>query len=240
MAQPISCDQERVSFNLARLRKQGLKFEVAVDPDLAIKYKKGEISDIRDVLKQEKIFADVKKGLLASEHDMQNLFQTIDSIQVAEKILKDGEIQLTAEYRAKIREEKKNRIIHLIHRNAIDPKTRLPHPLTRFENAFEQLKIHLDDFKSAEEQVDDVLKKLQTIMPIKIETLIVKVDIPPQFAHQSYGIMKKYGKIKEDTWGTDGGLITTMELPAGLQEELLDQLNNLTHGGATMEVIKEK
>ncbi|HII72532.1 TPA: ribosome assembly factor SBDS, partial [Candidatus Woesearchaeota archaeon] len=207
VGKPISMDQERVSFNLARLKKGGQVFEIVINPDEAIAYKMKGVGDLNDVLRGKEIFSDAKKGVLAPETSMKSLFGGSDPFKVAEIIIKEGEIQLTTEYREKLREQKKNRILALIQRNAIDPKTKLPHPLTRIENAFEQAKCRIDEFRTAEEQVDNVIKSLRTILPLKIEQLVLKIDLPPQFAHQAYGIVKRLGEIKSESWGSDGGLI---------------------------------
>ena len=238
MPRPISCDKERISFNLARLKKGGLTFEIVVEPNDAIAYKQGKNIDIKDILKSEKIFSDAYKGLLASETEMNSLFGSLDPITVAQKILKDGEIQLTVEFRDKLREKKKKKITYLIHKNAMDPQTKLPHPLIRIENAFEEAKIKIDEFKTAEEQVEDAVKKLRPIIPIKIEQSKLKLTVPPQFAHQSYGIIKKFGDIKQETWGSDGALVIKVEMPAGFQAEFMEKINNLTHGGADIELLE--
>lgn len=239
IGQPISMDKERVSFNLARLKKGGQIFEIVVNPDEAIAYKNKSEGDINEVLRGKEIFNDAKKGVLAPESTMKSLFGSSEPIKVANIILKEGDIQLTTEYRDKLREQKRKRILALIQRNAIDPKTKLPHPMTRIENAFEQAKCHINEFRSAEEQVDDVIKSLRTILPLKIEQLLLKIDIPPQYAHQAYGVLKRMGSIKQENWGNDGGLIIKFEIPAGLQEEILDKLNNLTHGGVDVQVLEK-
>ncbi len=239
IGRPISMDQERVSFNLARLKKGGQNFEVVVNPDSAIAYKRGAELDVKDVLKGEKVFNDAKKGVFASENDMKALFNSSDPLKVASIILKEGEIQLTTEYRDKLRAEKKKRVLALIQRNAIDPKSKLPHPLTRIENAFEQAKCKIDEFRTAEEQVDDVVKKLRTILPLRIEQIVLQIDVAPQYAHQAYGVLKKLGDIKKETWGNDGGLTVQLEIPAGLQEDVMDRMNNMTHGGVEIRIIGE-
>ncbi|MFC1741478.1 ribosome assembly factor SBDS [Nanoarchaeota archaeon] len=236
---PISMDQERVSFNLAKLKKGGQKFEIVVDPDNAIAYRKGIDIDIKDVLRGEKIFSDAKKGVLAPESDMKSLFNSSDPLKVADIILKQGEIQLTTEYRDKLREQKKKRVIALIHRNAMDPKTRLPHPIARLENAFEQANCKIDEFKTAEEQVGDIVKALRVQLPIKIEQIQLQIDIPPQFAHQAYGVLKRMGDIKQETWGNDGSLVVKLQIPAGLQEDVMGKMNSMTHGGVDIKLLGE-
>ncbi|MBW2971611.1 ribosome assembly factor SBDS [Candidatus Woesearchaeota archaeon] len=239
VGRPISMDQERVSFNLALLKKGGKMFQIVVDPDKAIEFKKGHEMDIKDVLRGEHIFTDAKKGVLAPEADMKALFNSSDPLKVASVILKTGEIQLTTEYRDKLREEKKKRVLYLIHRNAADPKTKLPHPMARIENAFDQAKCKIDEFKTAEEQVDDVIKKLRTILPIRIEQVLLQIDIPPQHAPQAFGVLKRMGEIKQEVWGNDGGLTVKLQIPAGLQEEVMSKMNNMTHGGVDIRMIGE-
>jgi len=231
----------KLDLTLAKLKKGGAHFEIVIDPDIAIEYKnKKEGVTIKDVLKSELIFADSNKGLKASETKMKELFGTADPLKVAEQIMEHGDIHLTTEYREQIRENKRKRILTLIHRNAMDPRTKLPHPMTRLENAMKEAKVSIDMYQSVEEQIDDVITKLRPILPIKIELLEVQVTIPPQFAHQSYRVIKKYGKIIKDAWGNDGSLVANLELPAGLQEEFLDTLNNLAHGGVEYKVLKER
>jgi ribosome maturation protein SDO1 len=238
VGRPISMDKERVNFNLARLKKGGRRFEIVVDPDNAIEYKKGKEIDIKDVLKGEKIFEDAKKGIFASETDMKALFSSSEPLKVAAIILKEGEIQLTTEYREKLREEKKRRILNIIHQNAADPRTNLPHPLTRIEAAFEQAKCRVDEMRNAEEQVDEIVSKLRVILPIRIERVVLQIDVPPQDAHKTYGILKRAGDIKQESWGNDGRLLVSLEIPAGLQEELMTKLNSITHGGVDIKILK--
>ena len=234
---PISMDQERVSFNLALLKKGGKMFQVVVNPDEAIAYKKGDDVDLKDVLRSEEVFTDAKRGELAAESDMKALFNASDPVKVAKIIIKEGEIQLTTEYREKLREEKRKKILHLVHRNAADPKTNLPHPMTRIENSFEQAKCKIDEFRSAEEQVDEVVKALRVILPLRIEQVVLEITVPPQNAHQAFGVLKRMGGLKNENWGNDGSLIVRMEIPAGLQEEVMDKMNSMTHGGAEIKLI---
>jgi ribosome maturation protein Sdo1 len=88
-------DKERVSFNLAKLKREGANFEVAVDADLAIAYvKNGEknIEDLKELVSSENIFFDVHKGELASEEKIKTVFGTEDFEKIANRILLEGEI----------------------------------------------------------------------------------------------------------------------------------------------------
>ncbi len=226
----ITYDKEKVSINIARLKKNGFNFEVAIDPDLAIVMKKGTEVDISDVLKSEKIFFDVKRGEIASDNEMNAAFETTDVFKVATEIITKGDIQLTAEYRQMLRDEKRNRIISIIQKNGFDPRTGLPHPLTRIENAFSEVKVHIDEFIPEEDQVQEILRKLQPILPIKFEKKKLQILIPAVYAAKCFSVVKQFGPLQKDEWQNDGSWLFVIEMPAGMVEEFFDKLNKLTHG----------
>lgn len=224
---------------IARLKSGGKNFEILVDCDAAINFKAGS-GNIADVLADEKVFSDSKKGLVASENEMQKLFSTSKPLEVAKIIIEKGEIQLTSEYKAKLRDEKRKTILNLIHQNAADPKTHMPHPRTRLELAFQEANIKIDEFKSAEEQVDDIIKQLRPILPISMEKKEIRIKIPGQFAGKCYRIVQNYSKIKKEDWLNDGSWQGEIEIAVGLQTTLFDELNNITHGEIESEILGVK
>lgn len=232
--------KERVHINLARLKKGGDIFEVDVDPDLAVRFKRGEAIDIHDILKAGKVFKDAQKGLVASETRIQELFGTTDSLEVAKAIIKEGEIQLTAEYRAQLREAKKRRIIDIIHHYGTDPRTKTPHPVQRIEAALEEAKVKIDEHKSAEDQVKDVVDGLKRVLPITFAKKEIWVRIPAQFASKTYSTIKAMSTIMREEWKSDGSWEATIEIPGGLEEEFYDKINKATKGNVETKLVKEK
>lgn len=237
--QPISMDKERVHFNLAKLKKGGEHFEVVIDPDQAILYKNKKISDVKDVLKSTHIFSDAKKGLLASKEHMATIFEGKSPIEVAKMIIDDGEIQLSQAYRDEQYANKKKQIVETIHRNGVDPKNDLPHPMVRIENAMEEVNVKIDYYKSADDQVQEVLKQIRTVLPIKFETLQVEVKIGAKYANKMYGPLSSFGNIHNDHWLDDGVWVVLIEIPAGIQNEFYDRLNALTHGDVSTRIVKK-
>ncbi len=215
-------------------------YEILVEtPEKAIGFRQGKFK-LDDVLVTNDIFYDLRKGTKANEHEMQKIFNTNDKNKIAETILKQGEIQLTTEYMNKLREEKRLQVINLIHRNAIDPKTNLPHPPQRIQNALEEAKVNIDHYKTAESQMQEIIKKISPILPIRYEIRELSVKVPPQFSGQSFSILKRYGKLLSENWESDGSLVAIVEVPAGLQSDLFNELNHLTKGNVETKVIKSK
>lgn len=229
---------ERIKLNLARLKKGGSVFEISVDPDLAVKFKKGEAVEVGEVLKAEQIFSDAKKGELASEGKLKEVFGSGDVRKIAAVIIKEGEIQLTSEYREGLREQKKRKIIGLIHREGVDPATGLPHPPQRIENAFEEAKVKIDEYKGAEEQLEEVLSQIRVVLPIKLEQAKLELKIPSSYAGKAYSLVQKYCKILQEEWLSDGSWSASVEMPGGLKMEFLDKLNSMTHGDVVVEEQK--
>jgi len=223
--------------NLARLKKGNEVFEVVINPDKAIDFRQGKAS-FDEAVVYPKVFSDAKKGMLASEQRMKALFNTSDQAEVANIVVKQGEIQLTGEHRQKIVDQKRKRIVDIIHRNAIDPRTNTPHPVTRIEAAMQEAKIKIDEFRQPEAQVDEVLKKLRIIIPIKFVKKEIDIKIPALSAAKSYSQIKIFGKILKDEWLSDGSWHGIIEISGGLEEEFYDKLNSLTKGDNQVKVLK--
>jgi ribosome maturation protein SDO1 len=230
---------DKPHLNLARLKMGGEKFELAVNPDAALSYRQGKTIDLKDVLHSNHIFSDAHKGLLASETLMHTVFKTTDNNEIIKTILTKGEIQLTAEHREKLRVQKWNYIITTIHRNAVDSRTGLPHPTTRVENALNEARFHIDDHKRAEDQIQDAVKAIRPILPIKFETREIEIRIPAKFAAKSYNTLKQQTMLR-DEWQNDGSLLAVLEIPAGMTQDFFDELNKLTHGEVETKILKTK
>jgi ribosome maturation protein SDO1 len=213
---------------IARLRRGDRVFEILIDCERALALRRGESVDIRDVLAVEEIFKDARKGERAS--GLLETFGTQDKLGIAREIIKSGEIQLTADYRRKLQEEKKRRIISLISTNAIDPRTGKPIPPQRVELALKEAKCIVDPFKPAEEQVKDIVKELRAVLPLSFEERELRIVIPPAYAGKAYGMIIKLGEVKRDEWLADGSWLCILRIPAGIQEEVIDKVNKLTHG----------
>jgi ribosome maturation protein SDO1 len=239
MAAPIVFDKERVHMNVARLKKGGENFEVAINPDIAIRYRNGEGAELKEVLNSEIIFTDAKKGQRASESLMKELFGTDDSLKVAEIILQKGEIQVTEEFRDAQRETKRKTIIALIARNAVDPKTGFPHPATRIEAAMEEAKAKIDYARRPEEQVRDIVHQLQVVLPIKFENAVIELRIPPRHAVKAYGVIKGFGEIISEEWLSDASLSAKLRMPAGMQQQFFDTINKVTKGEIESKITRE-
>jgi len=224
-------------FTIARLTKDNEHFEILVKPNKALDYRNGKIAGITEVLAAETIFSDANKGTRVGEDEIRKAFGTIDPLKVADIILKKGQLQLTTEQRRKMVEDKRKQVIDYISHQAVDPKTNLPHPPMRIENAMEQIRYPIDPYKSVEEQAKDIVKLLRPILPLKVEQLQIAVTIPALSAVRAYGILKGYGTIKREEWRSDGSWYGVMEMPTGGYASFLNKLGEVTKGSGDAKVV---
>ncbi|MEA3514601.1 MAG: ribosome assembly factor SBDS [Nanoarchaeota archaeon] len=222
---------------IARLKTQGMRFEILVDCDKALLLKKGNDIDISDVLASGVIFTDSKKGEKASENELKQIFGTDDCMAIAQEIIRKGEIQLTAEHRKTMLEQKRKKIMAAIQQNGVDPKTHIPHPMTRIENAFEHANIKIDEFKDVKLQVQEIVRQLLPILPIKFEIKEIQLTIAAEFAPKSHNAIASFGRKLREEWQNDGSLVVVLEIPGGLEQELYDNVNAVCHGNVAAKVL---
>ncbi len=222
---------------VVRFSFEGEKFEILVKPDQALDYKLGKKKDISSVLVSDEIYTDSGKGTRASTEKLLKAFKTEDSIIIAEKILQKGELNLTTDQRRKMVEEKRKRIVESIAKTYVDPRSHLPHPPLRIEQAMKDARISIDPQKNVDEQIKGIVENLRSIIPLKSENLSLEIIIPAQFASQSYSVLKSTGTLKKEEWQNNGSLKAILEIPAAARPKVIDRLGSITKGTATVEVI---
>ena len=225
---------------IARIERAGQRFEILVNPELALKLREGERVSLRDLLVGDIVYRDARRGLKASEDSLLKAFKTTDIYKIAEMIVKHGEIQLTAEQRRKIIESKKRQIIAFIVRNCIDPRTGAPHTPARIEKAMEEARVGVDPFKDVESQALEVIKAISRILPIKVAKAYIEVRIPPAYSGRAYQALAGMGTIKKSRWLSDGSLVMEIEIPAGMRQELIDRVNKLTKGEGVVKILYQR
>jgi ribosome maturation protein SDO1 len=219
-------------FTVVRLILGGDRFELLVKPDPALEFKMGKRSDISGVLVSDEIYSDANKGSRASSEKLMKHFKTTDSVDIAKQILAKWELNLTTDQRRKMVEEKKRQIVQFINKSFVDPKTHLPHPIVRIETAMEEVRVAIDPFRRVEDQAKAIVDALRKILPLKSETVKLTVTVPPQFAGQSYSVLKSTGDLRSEEWLADGSLRAILEINASIRGQFLDRLGTVTKGSA--------
>ncbi|MGC8597336.1 MAG: ribosome assembly factor SBDS [Thermocladium sp.] len=220
-----------------KYESKGEHFEILVDPDAALDMKLGKPVSIDKVLISDTIYKDSRRGLRASESSLKKVFGTTDPRKVAELMIRNGEVPLTAEQRKRLLDEKRRQIVEWISRNCIDTRTRAPVPPQRVELAMQQADVAIDPFKPVEEQVNDVIKAIQRALPIKVAVAVFELKVPAEYAQKVKSHVMHMGRVVKETYDSEGNLLLELEAPAGMQDSILSRANEITHGNSEIRLV---
>jgi ribosome maturation protein SDO1 len=218
----------------ARIKKAGKRFEIMVDLYEALKLRKGEVDSIN--IESNFIFTDLKKGEKSPSADLKEAFGTEDVNEIAKEIITKGEVQTTQEHRDEEQEKKFKQVVDFLVVNSTDSQTGHPHTAERIKSALEQAHINIKNVP-IENQIKEIVEKISSILPIKIQTKRIKVTIPAIHTGRAYAVVNLYKE--EETWKDDGSLETIIKVPSGIILDFYDKLNSITHGSALTEEINE-
>ena len=208
---------------LARLEKGGKRYEALVDPDLVEQWKEDSTDiNLDDFMAMDEIFHDARAGERPTEDALLKTFDTLDVASILRIILTKGSIQLTTAQRKARVENMRQQIVHHIHSQSIDPKSKSPHPRTRIELALEESKYSVDPFKRLEDQVKDAIARLKPLIPLSFESVRLAFRIPGS-AYGSVSQILRTHQQKEG-WLENGDWACIVEIPAGMKGDLIGQV----------------
>ena len=226
----------------ARLESHGARFEVLIDPDAALAIDRGEFEgDLEDVIAAEDVFENASRGDRPAENDLEKVFETTEPLEVIPEVVRDGEIQITADQRREMQERKHNQLVNEISRNAVNPQMNdAPHPPERIERALEEAGFQVDPMEPVGEQVDDALDDLRPVIPIRFDEVTVAVQVPADYAGSAQAKVRQYGDLESEEWQPDGSWIGVVTFPAGMQNDFYDMVNDVTSGEAETQVVRDE
>ena len=225
---------------LIRYTYRNQKFEIIVDPEMALEYKKGNDIPLNDIVEGYIVFHNATKGEKASETILEQTFETTDEVEIVKIIVEKGALQLTQSQRKRLLKDKIDAIIDFIHIHCINPQTNKPHPPARIESAMDEAGVNVDYVLPADKQAKEVIKQIQTIIPIRLESVVLAVKITPDYTGPAYGIVSGAGQLVDDQWDNDGNWYAKVKMPAGKQADFHDKINTLTKGKAEVKIAERK
>ena len=210
---------------LARLEKGGSRYEILVDPDLVERWKEDSDSvNLTDLLAIDEVWSDAKAGDRPTSEALERVFGSTDLATCVDRILRDGTIQLTTAQRRHMVDERMKQIVSEIAMTATDPKTKLPHPKTRIENALQEARFKPDPFLSVERQVQDAVNILKPIIPLQFITIKLAFKVPGK----DYGGISNLlrDSMQKEQWLSDGSWACVVEVPGGMKNEIISRVAN--------------
>lgn len=226
----------------AQLESHGARFEVLVDPDAALAIKRGEFDgDLEEVIAAEDVFENASRGDRPAAEDLETVFETTEPLEIIPEVIRRGDIQITAEQRREMQEQKRKQLIDRITRNAVNPQMDdAPHPPERIERALEEADFTVDPMEPVENQVDEALDVLRPIIPIRFDEVVIAVRISAANAGSGQARIRQFGDLKREEWQSDGSWVGVLEFPAGLQNDFYELVNEVSSGNAETRVVKDE
>ena len=123
--------------------------------------------------------------------------------------------------------------------NAINPQTHTPHPPSRIEMALEEAKFHVDLFKPLDKEIEEAMKLLRPLIPIRFERSRIAIKLKGTDYGRCYDDLISYGIVDREVWTPEGDWIGSMEIPAGVITELTEKLKHKTRGSASVKLVNE-
>ncbi len=220
----------------ARIKKGGKHFEILVDLDEAMKVRKNDDrANLGVAVLTDAVFHNMKAGEHAGDNDLDIAFGTTDFMEIAEKIIKEGEVVRTAESMRADQDAKYKQVVDFLVRNAVSPEGR-PYTPDRIMRALGDARVNVKN-KPIESQVEEIINQLSKILPLKIEMKKTKLTIPAIHTGKAYGIAK--GFIVKEKWKDNGDLEIVVEMPAALIFDFYDKINSATQGSVMSEELKD-
>jgi|LULX01.1.fsa_nt_gb ribosome maturation protein SDO1 len=210
---------------LARLERGGSRYEILVDPVLVEVWKEDPDSvPLSDLLAVDEVWSDVRAGDRPTSDALEGAFGSTDLAICVDRILRDGSIQLTTAQRKQIVDERLKQIVSEIAMTATDPKTKLPHPQTRIENALKEARFKPDPFLSVERQVQDAVDILKPVIPLQFITVRLAFKVPGK----DYGGVSNLlrDSMQREQWLEDGSWACVVEVPGGMKNEIISRVAN--------------
>lgn len=226
----------------ARLESHGERFEVLVDPDAALAIKRGEFDgELEEVIAADDVFENASRGDRPPENALEEVFGTTNPMEIIPEVIERGEIQITAEQRREMQEQKRRQLIQRITRNAVNPQMDdAPHPPDRIESALEETDFRVDPMEPVENQVDEALEALRPVIPIRFDEVTIAVQLPPEYAGSGQAKIREFGELKREEWQNDGSWVGVVQFPAGLQNDFYDLVNEVSSGTAETTMIQDE
>ena len=102
----------------------------------------------------------------------------------------------------------------------------------------DELGIHVDPFKPVSEQVKTIIEQLRPIIPISMEHIRISVKISADHIGKAYGVARNYGALEREDWQSDGSWVGIIRIPAGMQTDFYDKMNDVTKGNVSTKILK--
>lgn len=212
-----------------------MSFEILAKVGAVQKFRDGKLG-FGSVMFSDDIFVGhYAKAERAKPADLKAAFGDISNEAILQEILRKGECQFTADERKEKVEQKRREIVNYIHKYFLDPRSKTPHPVTRIENALDVLKVHPDPDLPLDRQIQDIVKHLPEVLPVKRCEIEATLVVPNALMGGAAGVISKFAQIGKESY-TDAGCSMEITLVPGDYDALVAELAKVTKGDFQIDI----
>jgi len=223
---------------IVRFKAGKVTFEILTKVGSVLKYRDGKLG-WDNVVMVEEIFKNQTKGERANSEDLKSAFGTDNLQECLKTIVDKGELQMTSEERKEKIDKKRAEIVNYIHKYYIDPKTKLPHPVVRVENALATLKVKIDPDVPAERQIQDIIKRIPEVMPIRKMEMEGTLTVPHSVLGGTMNVVQQWAKVTKDSYTSEGCTMDISIVP-GDYDSFMSDLQKVTKGEFTFDIAGQE
>lgn len=179
LVQPIG--QKRLT-NVAvvRLKKHGMRFEIACYKNKALSWRSGVEKDLDEVLQSQTVYSNVSKGILAKSKDLITAFESDDQTKICLEILEKGELQIAGKERESQLSSQFRDIATIVMQKTYNHETQRPYTISMIERLMREIHFAVDPNSSSKKQALEVIHELQKQFPIKRSPMRLRLTVPEQ------------------------------------------------------------
>ncbi|KAL1369773.1 hypothetical protein HN51_000138 [Arachis hypogaea] len=229
LVQPIG--QKRLT-NVAvvRLKKHGMRFEIACYPNTVLAWRSGVEKDLDEVLQSHTVYSNVSKGVLAKSKDLIAAFGTDDQTKICLEVLKKGELQVAGKERESLLSSQFRDIATIVMQKTYNPETQRPYTISMIERLMRDIHFAVDPNSSSKKQALELIQELQKHYPIKRCPLRIRVAAPEEEVPALLEKLNEWKSTIISKEGSSGQLSVIFELEPGLYKGCHDFVVNNMHG----------
>ncbi len=179
-----------MSNQIVRYKKGKAFFEINTKPGSVRLFLSGKLGWDK-VLAVDAIFTNLKKGNVAKSSELKTIFGTDDINKCAEIIVREGDVQVSAQERKADIETHRNQVLSYMHRSYVDQNGGA-YPLARLELILEEAKVQINPASSIHKTTEEIIKKMMGKAVFKRNSVDYTISVPKQYRKEVNAVVCKF------------------------------------------------
>mmetsp|Transcript_1287 Transcript_1287/g.4616 ORF Transcript_1287/g.4616 Transcript_1287/m.4616 type:complete len:279 (-) Transcript_1287:23-859(-) len=162
---------------IVRLKRCGIRFEIATYPNKVSEWRKGDETDLDEVLQINRVFSNVSKGVVARTEDLKKAFGTGDEEKACIMILKKGELQVGSKERGHHAQQAARDIATIVAGKCVNSLTEKAVTVGMVERAMKDIHFSVKPNVSTKKQALKVIKLLDEDPTLPIRRGLMRLQV---------------------------------------------------------------